>query len=99
MSCFTALLRLRVERLYCLGTNVECFRGIDKARHTFGFPVIYSHRHKPLGPSRSRPTLSRVAWWGGPPEIKYESCECFVVMPRWVFIWFFPRLIVRVLLF
>src|SRR4051812_30370206 len=36
---------------------------------------------------------------GWPPEIKYESCECSVVIPRWVFIWFFPRLIVRVLLF
>src|SRR3954469_5189124 len=36
---------------------------------------------------------------GCPPEIKYETCECSVVMPRWVFIWFFPRLIVRVLIF
>src|SRR3954464_7597234 len=59
-------LRLRVERLYYLGTNVECFRGIDKPSHTFGFPVVYIHWHKPLGPSRSRPTSSRVAWWGGP---------------------------------
>src|SRR3954470_18578158 len=36
---------------------------------------------------------------GWPPEIKYESCEYSVVMPRWVFIWFVSRLIVRVLLF
>src|SRR3954469_18859889 len=66
MSCFTALFMIACGAPVLFWNPVPRFRGIDKPSHTFGFPVVYSRRHKPLVPFRSRPTSSRVALWGGP---------------------------------
>src|SRR3954464_11178879 len=65
MPCFTALFTI-ARGAPVLFWIVAQFRGIDKPSHTFGFLVIYSRSRKPLGPSRSRPTSSRVPWWGCP---------------------------------
>ena len=42
MPCFTALFTI-VHGAPVLFRIAECFRGIDKPNHTFGFPVVYSH--------------------------------------------------------
>src|SRR3954468_20209109 len=67
MPCFTVLFTIArgAPVLFWIAARL---RGIDKPSHTFGFPVVYNRSRKPLGPSRSRPTSSRVAWWGGPPK-------------------------------
>ena len=69
MPCFTALFKLCEVLHTVLFRKAECFRGVDKPSHIFGFPVVYSHWRKPwvrLG----------VSWlhcgstqWGGP--LKY----------------------------
>ena len=61
MPCFTALFMIARGAPVLFWNPVPRFRGIDKPSHIFGFPVVYSRRHKPLGPSQSRPTLLRVA--------------------------------------
>ena len=42
MPCVTALFKI-VRGAPVLFRIAECFRGIDKPSHTFGFPVVYSH--------------------------------------------------------
>ena len=46
MPCFTALFTI-VRGAPVLFRTVTRFRCIDKPSHTFGFPVVYSRRHKP----------------------------------------------------
>ena len=52
MPCFTALFKIVrgaqiVRGAPVLFRKAECFRGIDKPSHTFGFLVVYSHWRKP----------------------------------------------------
>jgi hypothetical protein len=98
MPCFTVLFTIARGAPVLLWI-VARFHGIDKPSHTFRFPVVYSRSRKPLGPFQFRPTSSRVAWWVGP--LKYYmnlgiSLSWCLVGFSFVF---FPRLIVRVLLF
>ena len=60
MPCFTTLFTI-VHGAPVLFWNGECCRGIDKPSHTFGFPVVYSPRHKPWVRLGDRPTSLRVA--------------------------------------
>src|SRR4051794_1632045 len=46
LSCTYAMLLLYLrlcEEHTVLFRKAECFRGVDKPSHTFGFPVAYSH--------------------------------------------------------
>ena len=69
MPCLTALFKLCEVLHTVLFRQAECFRGIDKPSHIFGFPVVYSHWRKPwvrLGASLLRCGSTQ---WGGP--LKY----------------------------
>ena len=96
MPCFTVYLRLRMERLYCFGLRsvFAASTSLVTLSSSQSFTAIGAN----LG-SVSEPANFVVgSWMGWPHEIFYESCDCFVVMPHWVFICF-SRLIVRVFLF
>src|SRR5215216_2673740 len=97
MPCFTALFKI-MRGAPVLFKNAECFCGIDKPSHTFGFLVITAVVANPgsvLEPANFV-AGSLVGW---PPEIFYESCDRFVVNASLGFELVFPRLIECVLLF
>src|SRR3954469_7935475 len=91
MPCFTALFTIARGAPILFRKKCGMFSRYRQAQSHFRVPS----RLQPLGQtsgSVSEPANfvagSLVGW---PPEIKYESCECSVVMPRWVFIWFFSE--------
>ena len=86
-----------MERLYCLGKwNVSAVptRSVTLSGSQ-SFTAIDANLESVLEPANFV-AGSLVGW---PPEIFYESYDCFVVKASLGFYLVFPRLIVRVLLF
>ena len=100
MYLFHALLlylRLCVEHLYCFGTwNVFA---VSTSLVTLSGSQSFTTIVRNPGSVSELANFIAGSLVGWPPEIFYESCDCFVVKASLGFDLFFPRLIVCVLLF
>ena len=94
MPCFTTLFKI-VRGAPVLFRKAECFRGVDKPSRIFGFSVV--HTNPGSVPEPANFVAGSLVGW--PPEIFYESCDCFVVKASLGFDLVFLRSIVCVLLF